>query len=98
MIRLIAILLFVVTTFCQSSSVQAESWAFRRSYFSHELPPEVAARYPQPISRSAYRDPVKNRYPGIYVRGGFRQNYIFQRSGNSFDRTFINESYVDFLP
>lgn len=90
--------LFCCTLLVFTESVQAESWAFRRSYFSHAVPPEIDARYPKPVSRSAYRQPVKRSYPGIYVRGGFRQNNVILRSGNSFDRTFITEGWVDVLP
>ncbi len=68
---------------------EAESWAFSRSYYSHELPPEVAARYPRPQSRSAYRVPELATTPGFAVRGSRRFNYVRLYSGNSYDTTIL---------
>ena len=68
---------------------------FRRSYYSHELPPSVAARYPRPRSRSAYRIPYA-RGAGFAVRGGYRLNRIYLQSGNSTDTTYIYENWFGF--
>jgi hypothetical protein len=58
---------------------------FRRSYFSHVLPPEIQARYPVPASRSAYRRPLVNLAPGYGVRGVYRFNPIVIYDGRAAD-------------
>jgi len=78
-----------------ATPMQAEDWMFRRSYFSHELPPSIAARYPRPASRSAYRIPYA-RGDGFAVRGGYRINRIYLQSGNSTDTTYIYENWFGF--
>ncbi|MEQ8638616.1 hypothetical protein [Gimesia maris] len=70
-----------------TQSAEAENWTFGRSYYSHELPPEVAARYPRPESRSAYRTPELATTPGFALRGARRWNYVRLYSGNSYDTT-----------
>jgi len=60
-------------------------WMFRRSYFSHVLPPEIQARYPVPESRSAYRRPLVNLAPGFGIRGSYRYNPIEIYDGRSTD-------------
>ena len=62
-----------------------QGWMFRRSYFSHVLPPEIQARYPVPESRSAYRRPLVNLSPGFGVRGSYRYNPIEIFDGRSTD-------------
>jgi hypothetical protein len=62
-----------------------QGWMFRRSYFSHVLPPEIQARYPVPESRSAYRRPLVNLAPGFGVRGSYRYNPIEIFDGRSTD-------------
>jgi hypothetical protein len=62
-----------------------QGWMFRRSYFSHVLPPEIQARYPVPESRSAYRRPLVNLAPGFGVRGSYRYNPIEIYDGRSTD-------------
>jgi hypothetical protein len=59
-----------------------DSWVFRRSYFSHILPPDVQAHYPIPESRSAYRLPLVDVYPGFSVQGVERYNTIIMDHGN----------------
>lgn len=83
-------------TFCTflafCANAHAENWSFKRSYFSHEIPQQVAQNYPRPESRSAYRRPYKvNR--GVAVRGGYRYNRVFLRSGNSVDSTVLWEGW-----
>jgi len=88
-------LTFVTLTLCAATPTQAADWMFQRSYFSHELPPSIAARYPRPSSRSAYRIPYA-RGNGFAVRGGYRFNRIYLQSGNSTDTTYIREDWFGF--
>jgi hypothetical protein len=69
----------------RSASADDQGWMFRRSYFSHVLPPEIQARYPVPESRSAYRRPLVNLSPGFGVRGSYRYNPIEIYDGRSTD-------------
>jgi hypothetical protein len=59
-----------------------DNWVFRRSYFSHVLPPEVQARYPVPQSRSAYRLPLVDTYPNSSIQSVQRYNAILMDHGN----------------
>jgi hypothetical protein len=68
-----------------SAAADDQGWMFRRSYFSHVLPPEIQARYPVPESRSAYRRPLVNLSPGYGVRGSYRYNPIEIFDGRSTD-------------
>jgi hypothetical protein len=81
--------LAVVIGLCQLANNPAaaddQGWMFRRSYFSHVLPPEIQARYPVPESRSAYRRPLVNLAPGFGVRGSYRYNPIEIFDGTSTD-------------
>jgi hypothetical protein len=67
------------------AAADEQGWMFRRSYFSHVLPPEIQARYPVPESRSAYRRPLVNLSPGFGVRGSYRYNPIEIFDGTSTD-------------
>jgi hypothetical protein len=67
----------------RSASADDQGWTFRRSYFSHVMPPEIQARYPVPESRSAYRRPLVT--PGFGVRGSYRYNPIEIYDGRSTD-------------
>ena len=67
---------------CSSSD-----WVFRRSYFSHDVPPELAAAYPTPVSYSAYRPAIVSPYPGFAINGVRRFNRVLIQSGNSLDYT-----------
>jgi hypothetical protein len=81
----------------QTTQASAETWAFRRSYFSHIA---SAAEYDNPDlpqSRTPYRPAYKPETPGFYVRGGFRFNSTILRNGNSTDRTYRNEGFVEFI-
>jgi hypothetical protein len=69
----------------RSASADDQGWMFRRSYFSHVLPPEIQARYPVPESRSAYRRPLVNLSAGFGVRGSYRYNPIEIFDGRSVD-------------
>jgi len=81
-----------------ASSADAADWMFRRSYYSHKVPPELEATYPRPTSRSAYRRPYIRRNAGFSVRGGYRYNRIFLRSGTSTDLTVIREDWFEHRP
>ena len=76
----------------------ASDWMFRRSYFSHKISRADAKRFPRPRSRSAYRRAVTNFQPGFAIRGGYRINRIFMRSGNSTDLTILREDWYDLRP
>jgi hypothetical protein len=76
-----------------------DDWVFRRSYFSHVLPPEVQARYPVPESRSAYRLPLVDLYPGIAVQGIYRYNTINIYDGaGSMDTTIYGQYWLQAKP
>ena len=94
---LAAIVCHLVLIWNGASSAQASGWMFRRSYYSHKVPAELEASYPRPISRSAYRRPYI-RSTGYAVRGGYRYNRIFLRSGNSTDLTVIREDWFEHRP
>jgi len=79
-------------------AVQADGWMFRRSYDSHDVPPEVADSFPRPESRSAYRPARVSYGPGFAIRGGYRINRIFMRSGQSTDLTVIRQDWFDIRP
>jgi hypothetical protein len=75
-----------------------EDWMFRRSYFSHEVPPELKEVFPVPESRSAYRRAyVGGRY-GIAIRGGYRYNSVYLQSGSSVDYINVRENWVEVVP
>jgi len=77
---------------------ECADWTFRRSYFSHELPPEVATVTPQPISRSAYRPAIPNPSPGFSITGGYRWNRVVIQNGASQDFTVLRSDFVKFPP
>lgn len=76
----------------------ADEWMFRRSYYSHTLPPEVRQAYPTPESRSAYRRAYVGLQPGFAVRGGYRYNTTRLRSGSSVDTTITRENWFQLWP
>jgi hypothetical protein len=81
-----------------SDSADAGDWIYRRSYFSHDIPPEEAGFRSFPESRSAYRKAYVNTSPGFAVRGGYRFNRIYMRDGNSTDLTVIREDWFQVRP
>ena len=96
--KLIYITLFVALCLLFSSSnANAENWAFKRSYYSHEIPQQIAHQFPRPVSRSAYRLPIKSSQ-GIAIRGGYRYNHVYLRSGNSVDHTVLWEGWFGVQP
>lgn len=90
-----------LSAFAVSSAAAADdgSWIFRRSYFSHVLPPEIQARYPVPESRSAYRLPLVDIYPGVSVQGVQRYNTIILGNGpNGTDMTIYRQFWLQVKP
>ncbi len=81
-----------------TASVHAEDWAFRRSYYSHDLSGPQFAGAPQPVSRSAYRIPYKSEYPGGTVYQTWRQNRVQLRSGSGVDTQYIWQGAFEFRP
>jgi hypothetical protein len=75
-----------------------EEWMFRRSYFSHALPPGVEPPYPLPESRSAYRPAYYREAAGWSVRSAYRVNNYVIQNGNRTDRTYYREGYIEFEP
>lgn len=80
------------------SDVEASDWIYRRSYFSHDIPPEEAGFHSFPQSRSAYRRAYVHSTPGFAVRGGYRFNRILMRDGASSDLTVIREDWFQVRP
>ena len=76
----------------------ASDWMFRRSYFSHEIPPELADRYPVPMSYSAYRPAVASPYPGFAINGARRFNRVLIQNGNSLDSTILRSDSFRIQP
>ncbi|WP_145263227.1 hypothetical protein [Calycomorphotria hydatis] len=84
---------------CFAANVQAEDeWMFRRSYFSHDVPPEIASTLPTPQSRSAYRPAFVNPNVGISVSGGWRYNRVVIQSGQSRDTILLRRGFVRVQP
>jgi len=96
-IAVIAVAIFGVPL-SRTASASDESWVFRRSYFSHVLPPEVQAKYPVPESRSAYRRPLVHVYPGFAVDSVYRYNPITIFNGSSTDTTIYRQFWVQEQP
>ncbi len=97
--QLLTALVAAASTFACTHEASAGAWLFRRSYFSHVLPPDVAATYPQPESRSAYRRAIPSPHPSFSIRGGYRHNTINIRgAGGSRDYTVEREYWFELNP
>lgn len=96
-LRRLAGLTLLLLPFIPETS-HAADWMYRRSYYSHQLPPEAQAYYPQPEMRSALRRPFVGMTPGFAARGGYRINRILLRSGNSTDLTVIYNDWYQLQP
>ncbi len=83
---------------CAMTQARAEDWMFKRSYYSHQLPPGVEPDYPLPESRSAYRPAYYREAAGFSVRSAYRVNNYVITNGNRFDRTYYREGYVEINP
>lgn len=77
---------------------EASDWVFRRSYFSHEIPPELIGLYPVPVSYSAYRPAIVSPYPGMSVNGVRRFNRVLIQNGNSLDYTILRSDSFRIQP
>lgn len=94
-----ALVLVVVGGWMTHSATAADpNWVYRRSYFSHVLPPEIQANYPVPTSRAAYRVPMVQVYPGFSVQGAYRYNPIVINDGRANDVTIYRQFWVQFQP
>ena len=80
------------------SSADATDWVYRRSYFSHYTPPELAGHYPVPQSPSAYRPAVVSPYPGFGIQGISRFDRTVIQSGQSYDITYQRSNNVRVYP
>lgn len=95
LVRLAACLALVMLV-SPLQTARANDWMFRRSYFSHQLPPGVAPNYPIPDSRSAYRTAYYHH--GFGVNSSYRiNNYVIQ-NGSRIDRTIYQEGWLEFTP
>ncbi len=83
---------------CAPERSDAEDWTFKRSYYSHALPPGTEPNYPLPESRSAYRPAYYREAFGFSIRSAYRVNNYVIQNGNRFDRTFYREGYVEVNP
>ena len=79
--------LFALLT--SAPAVQAESWVFERSYYSH------APVTPVQVAQRATGGPYYTRPQGAYVRSGYRnvRSSIVVR-GRSYDHSQFYESWV----
>lgn len=98
--RLSAFLLLAAAyvAFVPAGRCSASDWMFQRSYFSHAIPPELADRYPVPVSYSAYRPAVVSPYPGFAINGVRRFNRVLIQNGNSLDYTILRSDQFRLQP
>jgi len=94
--RFILCLLPAVLLAAMTDRAAAGDWRFRRSYHTHQTPPQLQHRYPFPRSRSAYRPAYPSPLPGFSAQAGFRINRIQINSGQSSDTTIIQEGWFWF--
>jgi hypothetical protein len=87
-------ILTAVASLAAPSPADAGDWMFRRSYYSHNVGPNVLDDAAP--SRSAYREPWVGAHPRFAIRGGWRFNsFVLQNGTNSVDRTFFRENWYD---
>jgi hypothetical protein len=89
---------FIVAVIPFCPTVNADDWMFKRSYFSHALPPGVTPPFPVPESRSAYRKAYYSEGPTFQVRSAYRINNFVLQNGARSDRTIYQEGYIQFGP
>lgn len=87
--------LFIVTG---STSVHADDWMYRRSYYSHMPVDGRQPDHPLPDHRSAHRTAYYREAFGFSVRSAFRINNFVLQNGPRTDRTIYQESYIEFQP
>lgn len=90
--------LSIAWSLAPSTAGADDEWMYRRSYFSHALPPGEAPTYPLPVQRSAHRPAYYREAFGFSVRSAYRINNYVIRSGNRTDRTLYQEGYIEFNP
>lgn len=95
----VARVLIALAAICVGHSrADASDWMFRRSYFSHPVPPELAYKSPVPVSLSAYRPAMVGPYPGFAVQSIQRFNNVVIPIGSSVDYTLLRSETVRQLP
>ena len=92
---LLACMLLIVSEL-MAAEADAGSWMYHRSYFTDSPPggPPTAA-VPNLQTRWAYRPAIRGTGYGYAVRGGYRINRTYLRSGQSGDTTIIREDWFD---
>jgi hypothetical protein len=95
---LAASLALAATAGAYPASAPAGELMFRRSYFTHAIPPELEGLYPIPESRSAYRPALAGATPGFAIRGAYRFDRMFLRSGSSTDLTVFRGDWYEINP
>jgi len=88
--RLLSIILVSATFLVVSASqCEAESWIFRRSYYSHQ--PAQTVQIEKTVSQLS---PYRTRPQGAFVRGGYRiKNDYIRVGGRTMDQTIRWESW-----
>ncbi|MFH5803538.1 hypothetical protein [Alienimonas sp. DA493] len=76
----------------------ADRWMSRPSYFSHHVPPHLAYKLPQPVSREAYRPAWVGTQPGFSSSGAVRINRVQISAGGSVDTTVLYSQRAQFGP
>ena len=96
--RTLRVMLALAVFLAWEGTAGASDWMYRRSYFSHALPPGVEPSYPLPVSESAYRPAVVSPYPGFGIQEMRRFNHVVIPSGASVDVTLQYGHNVRFQP
>ena len=71
---------------------------FRRSYYSHDLPPEFVEQFPPPARRTAYRPAFVGTTPGFAIRGVYRYNRIQLGQGRNTDVVIYRQNWFELEP
>ncbi len=80
------------------SSLRADEWIYRRSYYSHAPVDGAQPQHPLPEHRSAYRPAYYREAQGFSVRSAYRINNYVLRNGPRSDHTIYQEGYIEFNP
>ncbi|NNJ26315.1 hypothetical protein [Alienimonas chondri] len=79
----------LLISFYAGGAQGADRWMSRPSYFSHHVPPHLAAGYPAPVSREAYRPAWVGDRPGFSASGAVRMNRVQFHFGGTNDTTLM---------
>lgn len=80
---------WVIVLAASCGSARADSWIFRRSFYSHD--PVTHVR----IGKQFSRGPVFTRPEGEYVRTGYRNLHsTIQAGGTTYDHVNLWESWI----